>query len=406
MNSSPLYILDGYSLIYKSYFAFIRAPLYNRKNENTSALFGFFRTLFSFIESYSPEYFAVAMDSIGPTFRHEKYSEYKATRDKTPEDLHAQIPRIEKILEAAGIKIVRVNGFEADDIIATYASKCTEQKRKCVIITGDKDLMQLVSEYTAVLKPDKNSYEEIRREEVFAHYGVYPEQITDYLALTGDTADNIPGVKGIGPKNAAALLSKYSTLEGIYENIDKISGSVKGKLEEGKENCFMSRDLVILESGVPSVDDVESFLIEPLSLEKTIPLFEEENAKSLASWAAEKSGIAGGGGNSSTVSRGEAADAAGGGKNSGTAGGGGPEGFSRDTTAPEKELSVFFSEKEISALKGKGSYSAVTDIASLDRVISEVRKNRVFAFDIETDSLDTLAENPGGFSIPTAAVSG
>ncbi|MDX9802329.1 MAG: DNA polymerase I, partial [Spirochaetia bacterium] len=151
MKDSPFYILDGYSLIYRAYFAFLRAPLYNKNNENTSALFGFFRTLFSFFDRYDPHYFAVAMDSIGPTFRHEKYSEYKATRDKTPEDLHDQIPRIEKILETIGIRIIRVNGFEADDLIATFSRLCSEEKKKCRIITGDKDLMQLVDDYTKVL---------------------------------------------------------------------------------------------------------------------------------------------------------------------------------------------------------------------------------------------------------------
>ena len=290
MKDSSFYILDGYSLIYRSYFAFLRAPLYNKNNENTSALFGFFRTLFSFFDRYDPHHFAVAMDSIGPTFRHEKYSEYKATRDKTPEDLHDQIPRIEKILETIGIKIIRVSGFEADDLIATFSRICSEEKKNCRIITGDKDLMQLVGEYTKVLRPEKNGYEELGSDEVFTHYGVYPHQIMDYLSLTGDSADNIPGVKGIGPKNAASLLLEYGSIEGIYSNIEEIKGSVKSKLEDGRESCMLSRELVALRDDVAIDALPDDFSLDALDFAGAVPLFEIENAKSLVSWIAKKTG--------------------------------------------------------------------------------------------------------------------
>ncbi len=403
MNHSPFYILDGYSLIYKSYFAFLRAPLYNKKNENTSALFGFFRTMFAFLDQYNPEFFGVAMDSIGPTFRHEKYSEYKATRDKTPDDLHAQIPRIEKILEAIGINIVRVNGFEADDIIATYARRCAGEKQPCMIITGDKDLMQLVSEYTGVLRPEKNGYEKLGREEVFAHYGVYPEQIVDYLSLTGDSADNIPGVKGIGPKTAASLLLEYGNIDGIYSNLGALTGSVKNKLEEGRESCALSRELVVLRDDVAVEKSFSDFSTASLSFESAAALFEAENAKSLVSWVAGKSGK----GKSAVSVR----------KEDGRA-----ELLETDAQDPDTDENILpakpagsygsdtglsgFSDEEKKLLTGSGTYTAVTDLKELDSLIKKVREKGIYSFDIETDSLDTFKANPVGFSISVESGSG
>ncbi|MFW5769778.1 MAG: 5'-3' exonuclease, partial [Spirochaetota bacterium] len=202
----PLYVLDGYSLIYRSYFAFIRNPLFNPQGRNSSAVFGFFRTLFGFFNRYDPKFFAVALDSLTPTFRHEKYPEYKTTRDKTPQDLRDQVPVVEEILDSLGITKIRVDGMEADDIIATLAADCVSADRECYIISGDKDLLQLVGGPVKVLLPEKGEYLELGREEVFEKLGVYPEQILDYLALIGDSADNIPGVKGIGPKTAVKLL--------------------------------------------------------------------------------------------------------------------------------------------------------------------------------------------------------
>ncbi|MCL2705148.1 MAG: DNA polymerase I [Spirochaetaceae bacterium] len=384
MSIAPFYILDGYSLIYKSYFAFIKAPLYNKKNENTSALFGFFRTLFSFFDHYKPQYFAVAMDSIGPTFRHEQYTEYKATRDKTPEDLHAQIPRIEKILETIGVKVIRQNGFEADDIIATFSKKCLSEKRKYFIITGDKDLMQLVSEYTFILKSGKTGYEEFGKEEVFAQYGVYPNQIVDYLSLTGDSADNIPGVRGIGPKNASSLLEKYGNIEGIYNSLDKMTGSIKTKLEDGRESCKISRDLVILKDDIKVDSSINDFSTTDFAFMNAVPLFEIENAKSLIAWITGKGSV-----QDATQQKASSYD-----ENS--------EDTSSSTIKDisiQEDLEKYFSEDEVKMLKGKGSYTAVTDLNALDSLIKKVKEKKIFSFDIETDGLDTLTSNPVGFSI-------
>ncbi|MCL2294203.1 MAG: DNA polymerase I [Spirochaetes bacterium] len=427
MSAAPFYILDGYSLIYKSYFAFIKAPLYNKKNENTSALFGFFRTLFSFFTQYKPLYFAVAMDSIGPTFRHEQYPEYKATRDKTPEDLQAQIPRIEKILEIIGVKVIRINGFEADDIIATFAKKCVAEKRKYFIITGDKDLMQLVSEYTGILKPGKTGYEELGREEVFAQYGVYPHQIVDYLSLTGDNADNIPGVSGIGPKNASALLEKYENIEGIYNSLDKMTGSIKTKLENGRESCKISRDLVVLKDDVKLDDLIENFIDDfstnNYSYVNAAPFFEAENAKSLAAWILQQDVATCAAARTPQFGAGQLQLSAGQ-QIAGRQQDAGPlfdnseedaspsasiqtadvqnkpdTGMFFESKGIAEDIEKYFSEDEIKVLKGKGSYTAITDLNSLDSLIKEIKEKKIFSFDVETDGLDTFTSNPVGFSI-------
>ena len=159
------------------------------------------------------------------------YPEYKATRNKTPDDLHAQIPWICEILQALGIPILQCDGYEADDIIATVARKCEEQSRPCRILSGDKDLMQLVTEHTQILKPDAGSAWKITGADgVEAEWGVKPEKLLDLLSLYGDTADNVPGVKGIGVKTAAKLLADYNDLNGIYQHIDEIPPFNKGDL--------------------------------------------------------------------------------------------------------------------------------------------------------------------------------
>ncbi|MBO6100410.1 MAG: DNA polymerase I, partial [Spirochaetaceae bacterium] len=155
-DNNTLYILDSYGLIYRAYYAFINRPLINKNGENISAVFGFFRNFHRILKDYKPQYILAAMDSRTPTFRHKLFDQYKATRQKTPEDLHAQIPVIEEILTALGVPILRCDGYEADDIIATLAAQCERNGRQCRILSGDKDLMQLVSDTTLMLKPDKS----------------------------------------------------------------------------------------------------------------------------------------------------------------------------------------------------------------------------------------------------------
>lgn len=254
-NTETVYILDSYGLIFRSYFAFIGKPLTNQNGQNVSALFGFFRNLHYVLSHYNPGYIVAAMDSKTKTFRHEMYDQYKATRNKTPDDLHAQIPWIEDILAALGIPVLQCDGYEADDIIATVAKKCAQNGRTCRILSGDKDLMQLVDNTTQILKPDAGTAWKVTGiEGVQAEWGVKPVQLLDLLSLYGDSADNIPGVMGIGVKTASKLLNEYGDLDGIYANIDQIKGAVQKKLIDGKENAYFSQKLVRLCNEVPCSD--------------------------------------------------------------------------------------------------------------------------------------------------------
>ena len=266
-KDDTVYILDSYGLIYRCYFAFISRPLTNSKGENVSALFGFFRNLHSILEHYKPSYIIAAMDSKTPTFRHKIFDQYKANRPKTPEDLHAQIPWICDILGAMGIPTLQCDGYEADDIIATVASQCEKAGRNCRILSGDKDLMQLVTETTQILKPDHaDVWKVIGREGVKAEWGVYPEKMLDLLSLYGDTADNIPGVKGCGVKTACKFLDQYGDLDGIYQHADEIKGAIGQKIRDGKESAYQSRDLVRLCTEVPC-DEIDITKFTSLSLD-------------------------------------------------------------------------------------------------------------------------------------------
>jgi len=246
----PLYILDGYGLIFRSYFAFFRAPRRAPDGRNVSAIFGFFRTILSLMKEYKPELFVVALDSIGPTFRDQLFEDYKGTRDATPEELKAQFPILEEALRVFGLPSVRIDGYEADDLIADLARCCREQGRECYIISSDKDLMQLVDGPIKMLRPTtKEGLVEMDREGVYGDKGVWPEQIIDYLSLVGDSSDNVPGVKGVGEKGAAKLLEEFQTLDGIFEALEQGKIVQKGlatKLQEGKESAYFSKQLVTL----------------------------------------------------------------------------------------------------------------------------------------------------------------
>ena len=186
------------------------------------------------------------------------YSDYKATRPKTPEDLHAQIPWIEETLEALGVPSVRVDGYEADDVIAPVPRKAVEQGKSVRILSGDKDLMQLVGERVQILKPDHaDVWKVVGSERVKAEWGVESKLLLDLLSLYGDTADNVPGVKGVGVKNACKFLDQYGSLEGIYEHADEIKGAIEQKIRDGKDSSFFSKKLITLCDTVPG-DELEN----------------------------------------------------------------------------------------------------------------------------------------------------
>lgn len=278
-----LYVLDAYGLIYRSYFAFVNKPLTNREGRNVSALFGFFRNLHSFFSQYSPECFVAAFDSPTPTFRHEMYEQYKATRQKTPEDLHAQIPVIEEVLATLGVPLVRQDGFEADDIIASLAARCRAENRKCVILSSDKDLMQLVDDTVGMLKPGKTGgWELVTPQSIKESWGIGPELMLEYLSLTGDASDNVPGVRGVGDKTALKLLAEYGSLDGIFEHAHEIPGAMGKKLLEGRDMAYFSKKLIALCYDVPLDPSLDAYACNCLDTEAAGRIFIREGLPTIA----------------------------------------------------------------------------------------------------------------------------
>lgn len=217
-----------------------------------SAMFGVFNTLHSFFHKYRPQSFIAAFDSRTPTFRHKLYDKYKATRLAAPDDLHAQVPWIEEVLISLGTKCLRSDGYEADDIIATIAAECAKYGRPCKILTGDKDLCALVNETTHLLRPlKKGEWQDVDIEAVKDEWGVDPAQITDLLALMGDTSDNIPGIHGVGLKTAAKYLCAYGTLESVLSHAGDVKGKAGEKLRAGADSARLSKQLVQLRYDVP-----------------------------------------------------------------------------------------------------------------------------------------------------------
>lgn len=287
-----VFIVDGYGQIYRSYFAFITNPLKDKEGNNVSAVYGFFNTIMSLVRQYGPQYLVVAMDSKGKTFRHEMYDRYKANREKTPEDLHAQIPVIDSILDGMRIPHFEQIGMEADDIIATIAKKASKIGLETVMVTGDKDLLQLVREDVLALRPPRKGEKEYHlcgKDEVKKIFGIAPDQIVDYLTILGDSSDNVPGISGIGEKGAVKLLSEYGTLDNVYANLSSLPKGLSAKLEAARDHIDLSHKLVMLKDDVfdDTSLDFERFSVSNIDWQAGIGLFKELGSETLAK-AAQK----------------------------------------------------------------------------------------------------------------------
>ncbi|RKZ05016.1 MAG: DNA polymerase I [Candidatus Hydrothermota bacterium] len=251
-GSGLLMLIDGNSLAYRAYFAFIRNPLRNSRGENTSAAFAFTNSILKLLREYDPEYVGLAFDSKAPTFRHQQYEEYKAQRPPMPGELSSQLRWIREIGKGLGFEILEVPGYEADDIMATLAREAESRGYEVLLVTSDKDLLQLVTDRVKVLDTRPRQEVLYDRNAVISRFGVPPERIPDYLALVGDQIDNIPGVPGIGDKSARELLSRFGSLEDIYQHIDEIG---KPKLRElllkYRDQVFFARELARLRFDAP-----------------------------------------------------------------------------------------------------------------------------------------------------------
>ena len=282
-----LFIIDGYGQIYRSYFAFMNNPLKDKEGNNVSAVYGFFNTIMSLIRQYKPQYLVVAMDARGKTFRHEMYDQYKANREKTPEDLHAQIPVIDGFLDGMHIPHFSKVGMEADDIIATISRRASGEGIETVMVTGDKDLLQLVRSDVFALRPPRKGEKDYRlcgEAEVRELFGVGPEQIVDYLTILGDSSDNVPGINGIGEKGAVKLLSEHGSLDKVYEGISSLPKGIAAKLEAARDHVELSRKLVTLRDDVLPDDQIDFSLFDTSLIDwnAAVGLFRQMGSESLA----------------------------------------------------------------------------------------------------------------------------
>ncbi len=263
-----VYLIDGYSLLYRAFYA-LPQSIATTSGLPTNALYGFTSMVLKLLGSEEEVGIGVVWDGGKPAFRMEIFPEYKAQRTSMPEELKVQLDHLDQILEAMNIPAIRAEGFEADDALATLSKRIPEGV-ELMIVTGDQDAMQLVDGNVKVLRTTRGVSETkaYGRDDVIEEYGVTPEQIPDYKALVGDPSDNIPGVKGIGPKGAANLLKEYGTVENLYENLDKISAKgTRKKLEEGRESAFISLELAKMRFDVPVEFDAEKLRFEGVAPE-------------------------------------------------------------------------------------------------------------------------------------------
>ncbi|NNM67217.1 MAG: DNA polymerase I [Spirochaetales bacterium] len=359
---SKVVLIDAFGQIFRSYFAFAGKPLLSPEGKNVNAVFGFFKSLFQLVRELKPTHLAICYDSRTPTFRHEFFPDYKAHRDAAPEDLLSQLPDIENLINALGLPILQKDGFEADDVIATAATQCRADGVDCWIVSNDKDLLQLVGGSVLALRSDgKGGYKTFGPEEVFADKGVRPDQILDWLALVGDTSDNIPGVPGIGEVSAKKLLAERGSLGAIYADLSRITSEAqRKKLEAGKDSAFLSRKLAELRTDVDCGFSYDRVRLEWKVGSLASELFLKLNAKSLAAEALS---------------------------------------LGKGSRAPLEPAAEDGRAGEATIQRLSGNYETVTTASDLHRWVEKVRQAGQAAFDFETDSLDTMSARLAGLSV-------
>ena len=258
-----LLLIDAYAMIYRAYYAFIRAPRINSRGENTSAIFGFAVTLDDLLKKTNPTHIAVAFDPHGPTFRHEAYPLYKAQREETPEDIRRAVPVIKQLLDAMNIVRLECPGFEADDVIGTVATQAEQQGFEVLMATPDKDYGQLVTENIAMFRPKHTGgFEQMGPREVCEKYGLsHQKQVIDLLALMGDASDNIPGCMGVGEKTAVKLLQDFGSIDNMLAHTDQIKGALRTKVETQREQIEFSRYLVTIRTDAPVTFEPQQLIV-------------------------------------------------------------------------------------------------------------------------------------------------
>ncbi|WP_445373775.1 DNA polymerase I [Photorhabdus tasmaniensis] len=370
---NPLILVDGSSYLYRAYHAF--PPLTNSAGEPTGAMYGVLNMLRSLVMQYKPSHVAVVFDAKGKTFRDELFAEYKSHRPPMPDDLRAQIEPLHQMVEAMGLPLLVVSGVEADDVIGTLALQAEKEGRAVLISTGDKDMAQLVTPNITLINTMNNTI--LGPEEVVDKYGVSPNLIIDFLALMGDSSDNIPGVPGVGEKTALGLLQGIGGMDDIFANLDKIAGlSFRGaktladKMEQHKDVAYLSYKLATIKTDVELNKTCVALSVKEPDTEKLHELFSRYEFKRWLNDVANGDWL---------VAKGKK-----------------PTSTGNDESSPAKD-------KSVSATFSSDNYQTILDQKSLDEWVEKLKKAPVFAFDTETDSLDTLTANLVGMSFAVAA---
>ena len=284
MSEKKLFLLDGHALVYRAHYSFITRPLINSKGMDVSAVTGFTRYLWNILAKQKPSHIAVSFDLRGPTFRHEMFKEYKANREAQPEPISIAIPLIKKIVEAFNIPVVTKEGFEADDVIGTLAKQAEKEGFEVYMVTPDKDYAQLVSDTVFMYKPARSGgdVEVLGKKEVLEKWDIERvDQVIDILGLQGDAVDNIPGIPGIGAKTAVKLLKLYGSMEGLFENTDKLKGKQKEKVIEFEAQGRLSKVLATIDINVPVQFDAAKYIVEPFDREALTDIFRELEFRNL-----------------------------------------------------------------------------------------------------------------------------
>ena len=278
-----LLLIDAYAMIYRAYYAFIRAPRMNSRGENTSAIFGFVVTFEDLLKRLKPSHIAVAFDPAGPTFRHEAFEQYKAQRQETPEDIRWAVPRIKQILQAMNVPVLEVPGYEADDVIGTIAHKAEQEGFEVYMATPDKDYGQLVTEHIFMYRPrHTGGFEKLGPQEVCEKYGLQSQsQVIDLLGLMGDSSDNIPGCKGVGEKTAVQLLQQFGSIDNLLANTDLLKGALQRKIQEQVEEIRFSRFLATIKTDVPIEFYAQALVYQERNWELLAPIYRELEFNSL-----------------------------------------------------------------------------------------------------------------------------
>ena len=376
----PVVLVDGSAYLYRAFHAM--PPLTNSKKQPTGAIYGVVNMLRRLVADYSPEIMVVVFDAKGKTFRDDLYSEYKANRERMPDDMRSQVQPLYELVEKMGFPLVIIEGVEADDVIGTLSVQATKAGLKTIISTGDKDMAQLVDEHVTLVNTMSNTTMDIAGVE--EKFGVKPTQIIDYLTLVGDTSDNIPGVPSCGPKTAAKWLAAHGDLDTIMAKADEVKGKIGEKLRDSLEHLPLSRELATIRLDVKLPEPVEALKMRDADIDSLAALYEELEFKTWRRELAE--------GKSPLQLRGGKGAAA-----SASSSGAGTAAASSATAAADG-----------SGLSGglgdaiERNYETITTLKSLDAWIKKLNKADIFAFDTETTSLNYKQAEVVGVSFAIA----